>query len=59
MYYPIAFLKSLFRRLLFWRGAEYKPYSEADHIPGYDGWYERGGRIIAFRRDDNSVQFLW
>jgi hypothetical protein len=54
-------VKALWRWLLYVglrRAVRYRAYGvESD--TGYKGWYEIGGRVIAFRRLDGSNQFLW
>ena len=59
MYYAIARFKSVFRWLVFQTGTEYHPYSDASEVPGYKGSYTWRGHCVAFRCDDNSVQFCW
>ena len=60
MYYAIARFKSFFRWLVYRYGSPaYGAYSAASDVPGYDGWYTWRGRVVAFRRDDGTPQFVW
>lgn len=55
----LARLRAL-RRLIVFKllPTVYCAYSAGSDVGGYDGWYERGGRAVAFQYD-GSLQFRW
>ena len=61
MYTILANIKGIVRYLLCRiRGAEFFAYSDAARTTsGYNGWYEVGGKVVAFQRSDGSVQYAW